>query len=122
MKHRKQTALPERYSKGVLHKLDGRTELARELHAAYTELTDDLGGADTLSHVKRILAEKFCWLSAILRGIELQIADGNKKESAELLSRWIQALNSLTGLARTLGLERRARKLDLRSYVEGKRA
>lgn len=101
--------------------MDGRTEIARELHGAFTELTDDLGGVDALSHVKRVLAEKFCWLSAILRGIELQIADGGKKDSAELLAKWIQGLNSLTGLARTLGLERRARKTqELREYVKVK--
>jgi hypothetical protein len=119
MREKKTTTLPTKYERGFLSKLDGRTEIARELRGAFDELTDDLGGADSLSHVRRVLAEKFCWLSAILRGVELQIADGDKKESAELLAKWIQGLNSLTGLARTLGLDRRARKTqDLREYVK----
>lgn len=121
MRTPKTQTLPAKYEKGFLDKIDGRIELARSLKASYAELTDDLGGADGLSHVKRVLAEKFCWLSAILRGIELQIADGDKRESAELLGRWVQGLNSLTGLARTLGLERKTRRVDLKSYVEGKR-
>jgi hypothetical protein len=117
----KTDTLPARYEKGFLSKMDGRIELARELRAAYAELTDDLGGVDSLSHVKRVLAERFVWLTAILRGIELQIADGGKKESADLLAKWIQGLNSLTGLARTLGLERKAKRLDdLQSYVAKK--
>jgi hypothetical protein len=122
MREKKSKTLPIKYSKGFLDKLDGRTELAQQLHAAYTELTDDLGGTDSLSHVKKVLAEKFCWLSAILRGIELQIAEGRRKDSGELLAKWVQGLNALTGLARSLGLERKARKLDdLQSYVRSKK-
>lgn len=121
MKNRKKTTLPIKYERGFLSKMDGRTTIAQELKSAYAEITDDLGGVDTLSHVKRALAEKFCWLEAILRGVELQIAESDKTEAAELLGRWIQGLNSLTGLAKTLGLKRETRKVDLRSYVEGKR-
>lgn len=125
MKPRKTTTLPERYSKGFLDKLDGRIEIARELKAAYEEVTADLGGVEVLSHTKRALVERFVWLEAIMRGIERRIAESDDEDaeaSGQLLSRWIQGCNSLTGLARTLGLERRTRKLDLKSYVEGKRA
>jgi len=118
----KQSTLPAKYQKGFLNRLDGRIELARELRFAYAELTDDLGGIDTLSHVKRALAERFIWLEAILRGIERKIADLNgddAEESGKLLSRWIQATNGLTGLARTLGIERQPRKIeDVREYAK----
>jgi len=125
MREHKQNKLPERYSKGFLDKLDGRVEIARQLKAGYLEVTNDLGGADTLSHMKRSLCERFVFLEAVLRGIELRMAEQgkeNKAEAGQLLSRWIQGLNSLTGLARTLGLERRARKLDdLQGYIARKR-
>jgi hypothetical protein len=125
MRERKQNKLPERYSKNFLAKMDGRIELARELKAAFEEVTNDLGGIDTLSHMNRSLCERFVFLEAVLRGLELQMAEEGTKQSkvdaGQLLSRWIQGLNSLTGLARTLGLERRARKVDdLRSYVASK--
>ena len=121
MKERKRTTLPNKYEKNFLSKLDGRYELARELKAAYSELTDDLGGSENLSHIKRALCERFVWLEAVMRGIEKQIAEGSEKKAARLLSRWIQAVNSLTGLAKSLGLERRARKVEqLREYVDRK--
>jgi uncharacterized membrane protein YccC len=78
----------------------------------------DQGGIDNLSHVRRSLVERFCWLEAVLRSLELRIAEADKAETADLLAKWIQALNSLVGLGRCIGLERRARKLDdLQSYV-----
>lgn len=121
MRTKKTNTLPTRYEKGFLSRLDGRTEIARELRAAFDEIVADQGGVDGLSHVRRSLVERFCWLEAVLRSLELRIAEADKAETAELLSRWIQGLNSLTGLARTLGLERRARKVDdLRSYVASK--
>lgn len=115
----KQSKLPVKYTKGFLSQLDARMGLAKELYAAYDEITEDLGGSDNLSHIKLVLVERFVWLSAILRGIEKQIAEGNKEEAGELLGRWIQGLNSLCGLSKCLGLKRETRKLDLKSYVDG---
>ena len=122
MRRPKTTTLPEKFQTGFLSKLDGRYELAKELKASYSELCDDLGGLENLSHVKRTLAERFCWLSAILRSVEMQIAESKgKDDSGQLLARWIQGLNSLCGLSKCLGLQRQTRKVDLKSYVEQKR-
>jgi len=90
------------------------------LKFSYIELISDLGGQENLGVVKRTLAEKFVWLSAILQGIELRIAEGGKKDQAELLGRWVQGLNSLSGLARMLGIERKRRMVDLKAYVKSK--
>lgn len=121
MRERKQNKLPAKYEKGFIRKMDGRTEIARELRAAFDEIVADQGGIEGLSHVRRSLVERFCWLEAVLRSLELRIAEADKAETAELLSRWIQALNSLVGLGKCIGLERRARKVDdLRSYVASK--
>ena len=119
MRERKQNKLPARYEKGFLSRLDGRTEIARELRAAFDEIVADQGGIDGLSHVRRSLVERFCWLEAVLRSLELRIAEADKAETAELLSRWIQALNSLVGLGKCIGLERRAREVeDVREYAK----
>ena len=118
---KKRTQLPAKYEQNFLAKLDGRIELARELKSSYAELTNDMGGVDSLSHVKRVLAERFVWLTAMLRLTELQIAKGNRREAGELLGRWIQGLNSLTGLARSLGMERKTRKVEsLEGYIKSK--
>jgi hypothetical protein len=116
---RKHKIVPAKFQQNFLGQLDGRYELTRELRASFEALTADLGGLDSLSHIKRTLCERFIWLSAILRGLEKKISEGDATQSAELLGRWIQGLNSLTGLAKTLGVERLARKADLQRYIEG---
>lgn len=121
MKKHKDKTLPSKFEKGFLAKMDGRFELARTLKGSYEEITSDLGGVEGLSHIKRSLVERFVWLEFIMRGIELQIAEADKKDSAELLGRWVQAVNSLTGLARSLGLERKAKNIEsLQTYVAKK--
>ena len=59
MRERKQNKLPARYEKGFLSRLDGRTEIARELRAAFDEIVADQGGIEGLSHVRRSLVERF---------------------------------------------------------------
>jgi len=112
---------PKRYETNFLAKLDKRTESYQLLYGAYTDVVNDMGGRDGLSHVQLCLAERFCFLEFILKRIELQIATEPKK-SAKFVSRWVQGLNSLVGLAKTIGLEKRAKRVvNLKAYVEGKR-
>jgi hypothetical protein len=116
---RKTTSLPEKFEPGFLAKLDGRTEISRLLHSNYLAIVADLGGESELSHIKLALVERFVFLEAVLCGIESQLAvaraakakndvEAARKVEVELIGRWIQAVNSLTGLAKTLGIERRA--------------
>ena len=113
----KRKRISARYQPGFLARLDGRLEVARILNSAFVEVTDDMGGLESLSHAQTTLAERFVFLEYVLRRLENRIATEPKK-GAVLLSRWIQGLNSLTGLARTIGLERRARKTkSLESYI-----
>jgi hypothetical protein len=110
---------PKRFEAGFLAKLDRRTEVFQLLKAAHDEIMADCGGAENLSHVQLCLAERFTFLEFVLRGLERQIAEPPKKSEA-VLSKWIQALNSLVGLAKTIGLERRAKKIaNLQTYIKG---
>ncbi len=84
--------------------MDSRTQLAKSLQASYKAIAEDVGGGETVSHVKSALIERFVWLEAILRDIEQDLAKGE----ADKLGRWVQAVNSLSGLAKTLGVERKA--------------
>jgi len=118
---KKQHKIPTKFEQNFLAKLDGRYELAKELKSCYAELTDDLGGVEGLSNVKKSLCERFVWLESIMRSIEIQIAESKQREAAELLGKWIQAVNSLTGIGRSLGLERKIRKVEsLEGYVQSK--
>jgi hypothetical protein len=111
---------PKRYEKNFLVKLDNRTEVCRQLKTAYAEITADCGG-DTLSHIQLCLCERFVFLEFILQQLELKMAQA-PKESAQIMSRWIQACNSIVGIGKTLGLERRVKKVvNLETYVKSRR-
>jgi len=102
--HKPQT-LPRRFKAGFLAELDGRTELAKTLRANYEAIVADIGGPVEVGHVKATLIERFCWLEAILQTLEHEMASG-KIDKSEALGKWIQAVNSLSGLAKVLGVER----------------
>lgn len=101
--------LPEKFQAGFLNALDGRTELARALRDNYKAIVEDIGGVAEVGHVKSALVERFVWLEATLQTIEQDMATGAIDRS-EAVSRWIQAVNALTGLAKVLGVDRRSDK------------
>jgi len=113
----KADTLPAKNTPGFLQDIDGRTKIYELLREAHSEILQDLGGEDNLSHVQRCLVERFTFLEFTLRSIEQKIAS-NPKESAEMLSRWIQGLNTLSGLAKTIGLGRKGKKVaSLQTYI-----
>jgi hypothetical protein len=119
-KSSKSRSLPARYEVGFLRDLDQRTELFQRLNAVYQAIIDDAGGAANLSHVKLALIERFVFLEATLQSCELEIAT-DPKRADELLGKWIQGVNSLQGIAKTIGLERRlSRTANLKAYVEAR--
>lgn len=117
----KNKALPTKFREGFLRDFDKRTEAYVLLKSSYDEIVSDLGGLKGLSHVQLCLVERFIFLEFAVRNLELRIAKYPKK-SEELLGKWIQAVNSISGLAKTIGLKRRAKKVpSLEAYVNGKK-
>ena len=113
----KQSDIPSKFNHGWLQDLDSRTALARELRERYQALTDDLGGADRLSYAQRSMAERALWLERFLVLEEQNLASGKEFDAA----RWIQACNSLSGIFKTLGMERKARDVpSLHEYLQAK--
>lgn len=115
--------LPSIYERGFLKKLDRRTDICRFLRANYYEILNDLGGEENLSTMQLALVEKFCFLAYSLRNLEMQIAEKTQNLEAdyqgELTGRWIQGLNALLGLGKTLGLKRKPKKVEsLATYVK----
>ncbi len=122
MQKYQQTELPKKYTKNFIERIDGRFQLARELRATSDNILSDMGGSEQLSTVQLTLVEKFCWLSQLMRQTERQIAASqDPAQCAASSGAYVQMLNSLIGLSKTIGLQRKARKADLRSYLEGVR-
>lgn len=118
---RKQRDVPARFEPGFIARMDGRTRYATFLRDRYDAIVTDLGGADAVGHIKAALVERFVWLEAILQTIEVGIAN-EEVDPDEVVGRWIQAVNALSGLATKLGIERVARDVpNLREYAGGKR-
>ena len=95
--------LPDKFTKGVLARLDGRTDLKKRLSFTYARVLDDCGGIDALPHTKVALVERFCWLEEFLRQIEGKLADG-APDQADLLGKWVQGVNAMSGLCKLLGM------------------
>jgi hypothetical protein len=114
---------PNRYEEHFLAKLDGRSRAAQILRQSFDEITSDLGGVEGLSHVQLCLVERFCFLEFMLRKKELEMAVSNKNgERDKSMGSWVQSLNSLVGLAKAIGLERRAKHIEsLQTYIRQKK-
>jgi hypothetical protein len=111
-------AIPDQFTAGYLNNLDGRTAIATAMRARWQAMTDDLGGAASLSYAQRSLVERALWLEHWLHIQEQALADGNHE--AFDAGRWTQACNALQGILTKLGLERRAKDVtSLQDYIRG---
>ncbi len=107
--------LPDNYSSDWLQRLDKRTKIARAVLARIGQLESDAGGADSISAARRSLIRHAAWLDAIVDSHELRLAAGEQLD----VGAYTQALNSLLGLFRLIGLERKARPAKrLRDVME----
>ena len=107
--------LPDSYSADWLAKLDKRTKIARAVLARIGELESDAGGPDSLSAARRSLIRHAAWMDAIVESYEMKLAAGEQID----VGGHTQALNSLLGLYRLIGLERRAKKAASLGEVMG---
>ena len=104
----RQKSLPAKFQPGFLATMDQRSAVVKQLRANYATIIEDLGGADEIAHIKSAMVERFVFLESLLQTIETDLASGAIDRDAAL-GKWTQAVNSLIGLARALGLDRKAR-------------
>jgi hypothetical protein len=108
--------LPDSYSSDWLTKLDKRTKVARAIRERIAELESDAGGADSLSAARRSLIRHACWLDSLVESHEMRLAAGEEID----VGAFTQSLNSLLGLYKLLGLERKAKQTrSLRDVMRG---
>ncbi|MGJ7456961.1 hypothetical protein [Halomonas sp. RA08-2] len=113
----KTSNIPADFSADWIERLDGRTRLAQACRARYAALTDDLGGHERLSYQRRSLARRAVWLEAVIEVQEAALARGEDVDQG----RMTQAINSLLGVLKTLGLDRVAQEVpDLQSFLKAR--
>lgn len=115
-KQHKPVGLPKKFQPGFLAVMDKRGVLYPPMEAMYEAIVQDLGGKRDVSEIKGVLIEKFVWQSTLLQVDEARISIIlQKKEPTEedfcelhkIRGSYTQAMNALSGLAKTLGIERR---------------
>lgn len=97
--------VPGRFRIGFLDGMDKRLNLYRALRAAHAEILEDLG--NNTSHIQSALVERFVWAEGIAQSLENNMAEGDLLDEAEL-SKWVKAVQVLSSLAKTLGIERKS--------------
>lgn len=107
--------LPDSYEANWLDRLDKRTKVARAVLSRIAELESDAGGAENLSAARRSLIRHAAWLDAVVESHELRLGAGEQIDVGALT----QSLNSLIGLFRMLGLERKPRRTESLADVMG---
>jgi len=105
--------IPDRYTPDFAERLDGRTVIARTIRGRIDSIEADMGGAESLSHARRSLVRRIVWLEAVIEHTEQRLAGGEGID----LGGHTQAINSLLGLYRVVGTERRARRVSAMDYA-----
>lgn len=96
--------LPAAFEPGIGWGLDGRYAPAREIAADLTRLWSDLGGLDRLSLQRRMLVLRVVYLHRRLHDHETRTLRGEAGKMDD--GQYAQAVNTLNGLLRSLGLDR----------------
>jgi len=107
---------PAKYQEGFLTKMDFRTEKFHNLDRSFQQVVSDLGG--DLSRLELSLCERFVYIEMLIRGLEIEGANGDENA---FLDRYIKLSNSLNSICAKLGISRRKPEgSELQKYIEEK--
>lgn len=106
-KFRLLASIPPQYSPDFMERLDRRTVLGRAVIERYETTLDDLGGREALSNIEHSLVRRFVWFEVMLEGMECRAAGGEEID----IGAWTQVTSAWLGIARLLGLKRRAKPI-----------
>ncbi len=106
--------LPARFEPGFLDKADGRCQIVKTIKHRLERLKADCN-ADSFQ--KQILCERAVFLATLLQTQELAAYEGEELN----LGSYVQAINSLLGVLKALGLTKQISQIiDLKEYVEAR--
>jgi hypothetical protein len=113
---RQLVTLPNRFIPRFWEDSDNRLAAVRLVRQRCERLKSHAGGDECVQ--RDLLCQRAAFLSIILETFEVEAAEGKGMD----LAVYTQAVNSLQGLLKTLGLEKRIKSThDLRSYLNGKK-
>jgi hypothetical protein len=101
------TSVPSRFDPNFIDRLSRRYALARIVVDRRGELENHLGGAENLSYVQRSMVKRLLWLELLTEQYEQKVANGEEVDVGALT----QLNNTLKGLYKDLGLERKVKKV-----------
>lgn len=113
---RRPTELPVTFNPKFLDNADGRLQVVRTIRKKVEQLMQDAGGNESTQ--RAMLVKHTAFLHILLETFETEMAESGRLD----LGQFIQATNSLVGLLRMLGLEKRMKNAGttLNEYVEEK--
>ncbi len=108
------TQLPADYSADWLERFDKRTKIWRAVMPRIEALQADAGGVQNLTHARQSLIRRAVFLELLAETQEMRFASGVALDTGA----YTQALNSLLGVYRVLGVERRSKPVkSLRQHL-----
>jgi hypothetical protein len=103
--------LPKRFRPKFWTDADNRCALVRQIKKRVEQLQEDTG-AD--SYQKEILCERAAFMALQLETIERNATESGTFDPGP----YVQAVNCLIGLLRSLGLDKKVKAVGLRAYME----
>lgn len=114
-KRRRRALIPCEFRPRFWADSDARLAVVRCIKRRYELLKDHAGGDESFQ--RDLLCQRLAFISIILETQEVRAAEGGNLD----LGAYVQAVNALQGLLKTLGLERRVKQAgDLHAYVSQK--
>lgn len=115
---RKATTLPDRYTRGFPWAMDQRCQAAKEVATDLVRLWQDLGGVESLSTQQGWLVERVVFLHRQMVAYETAVLNGTAPPMSA--GEYSNFANVAVGHLKALGLERKARPVDLATYLKGR--
>ena len=112
MKPTKRVTLPERFEPHFWQDADGRCSLVKQIKKRVDKLKEDTR-AD--SYQRELLAERAAFVAVQLETMERMAAEQGKFDAGV----YTQMTNSLMGLLKALGLDKKVRAIGLKGYLQG---
>jgi hypothetical protein len=107
--------LPRTFCPRFWESSDARISAVKIIKKRYERLKQDAGGDE--SYQRDLLIQRAAFMSILIETQEVEASEGQSFD----LGVYTQATNTLMGLLKTLGLEKRIKSVaDLKSYLAGK--
>jgi hypothetical protein len=111
-RNKKQVTLPDKFEPRFWDSADGRCSIIKEIRRRYLTLKED---TQSNSYQKDLLCQRAIFISVQLETMERVAAEKGKFNAGV----YTQMVNALVGLLKSLGLERRAKKVvNLKTYIK----